>query len=299
MELRDLQAFVAVVQYGNFTRAAEALYISQPTLSKSIQKLEASLKADLLCRTTRQLQLTDIGGVVYEHAQKILHSVLELERSIQDVRNVKSGKIKFGIPPLIGTLFFPEIARKFHEKYPNITLELVEKGAKLIGELVLSGEVDLAIVVLPVENEQFTILPFFENEFVVYVNAEHPLASRSAVTLPELKNEQFITFTAEFALHDFVIRACQSEGFQPQIAYKSSQWDLIFELIALNLGITILPKAIYAKQTNKNVKIIPFETNQLMWQLGIVTLKDSYQSYALKELLTVIQAEIWSWQKIF
>jgi len=77
MELRDLQTFVTVVQYGSFTRAAEALYISQPTLSKSIQKLESSLKADLLRRTTRQLQLTDIGEVVYEHAQKILHSVLE------------------------------------------------------------------------------------------------------------------------------------------------------------------------------------------------------------------------------
>ena len=295
MELRDLQLFMAIVKHGSYTKAAEALFISQPTLSKSMKRLEHELQAKLLDRTTRQLQVTDIGAVVYEHGLKILYNLQELGQSIQDIRDVQVGTIKLGIPPLIGTLFFPEIARAFHRQYPKVTLELVERGAKLISELVHSGEVDVAFIVLPIEDPVLSIEPFIEDDFVLYVHKEHSLAQCAEVSVEVLKNEKFILFSNEYALHDFVIRACENEGFSPDIVYKSSQWDLILELIGLNLGITILPRAIYEKQSNPNVKIIPL-TDTLIWKLGLVSLKDRYKSFALQELMKMIQTELWSWQ---
>lgn len=296
MELRDLHFFMAVVQHGSFTKAADVLFVSQPTLTKSIQKLETEYRAKLLERTTRQLRLTDIGTIVYEHGQQIFQQILELERSIEDVRNIQVGTIKMGIPPLIGTLFFPEIARRFHKRFPLVTLELVEYGAKLIGELVQSGRVDVGIVVLPIENDMFAIEPLIEDEFVVFVHADHQIAQEETVLLKNLKDESFILFTAEFALHDFIIRSCENEGFLPKVAYKSSQWDLIIELVSLNLGIAILPKSIFVKQSNNNVRIIPFKMNPLMWRLGLVTMKNRYQSYALQELLQLIRQEQWPWR---
>ena len=295
MELRDLQLFMAIVKHGSYTKAAEALFISQPTLSKSMKRLEHELQAKLLDRTTRQLQVTDIGAVVYEHGLKILYNLQELGQSIQDIRDVQVGTIKLGIPPLIGTLFFPEIARAFHRQYPKVTLELVERGAKLISELVHSGEVDVAFIVLPIEDPVLSIEPFIEDDFVLYVHKEHSLAQCAEVSVEVLKNEKFILFSNEYALHDFVIRACENEGFSPDIVYKSSQLDLILELIGLNLGITILPRAIYEKQSNPNVKIIPL-TDTLIWKLGLVSLKDRYKSFALQELMKMIQTELWSWQ---
>lgn len=296
MELRDLQYFMAVVEHGSFTKAADALFVSQPSLTKTIQKLETKYRAKLLERTTRQLRLTDIGEVVFENGKLILQQMMALEKSIEDVRNVQAGTIKMGIPPLIGTLFFPEIAQCFHQKFPFVTLELVEYGAKLLGELVQSGRVDMGFVVLPIDQEIFAVEPLIEDEFVVYVHQDHPLAQKEGVSLIDLRDESFILFTPEFALHDFIIQSCENEGFSPKVSYKSSQWDLIIELVALNLGIALLPKSIYEKQTNEQVKIIAFVEEPLMWRLGLVTMQGRYQSKAVQEFLSLIRQEKWSWR---
>ncbi|MGE7842570.1 LysR family transcriptional regulator [Lysinibacillus sp. NPDC093712] len=291
MELRDLKAFMAVVEHGSFTKAASETFVSQPSLSKSIKKLEDNLHVELLNRSTRHVELTDAGNIVYQQGQKIMRSVHDLHILLDDLLNIKTGSIKLGIPPLIGTLFFPEIARKFHQQYPNVHLELVERGAKLVGTLVESGEVDMGIVVLPTDERKFIVQSFVEDQFFVFINEQHPLAKQDHILLQELKNESFIIFTEEFSLHDYVIKSCKSAGFTPIIGYKSSQWDLIVELVSSNLGVTLLPYSIAAKQTNQNVKIIPLQNFYMPWRLGVITKKNTYQSYALKQLLKTIRKE--------
>ncbi|MGE7094229.1 LysR family transcriptional regulator [Lysinibacillus sp. NPDC048646] len=291
MELRDLKALMAVVEHGSFTKAASATFISQPTISKSIKKLEDTLHVELLNRSTRHVELTDAGNIVYKQGQKIMRSVHDLHSLLDDLLNIKTGSIKLGVPPLIGTLFFPEIASKFHKHYPEVHLELVERGAKLIGTLVENGEVDMGIVVLPTDDKKFMVQSFVEDQFFVFINEQHPLAWQDHILLQDLKNESFITFTEEFTLHDYVIQSCKSVGFTPIIGYKSSQWDLIVELVSSNLGVTLLPYSIAAKQTNQNVKNIPLLDFAMPWRLGVITKKNTYQSYALKELLKTISSQ--------
>ncbi|MEK5230491.1 LysR family transcriptional regulator [Lysinibacillus sp. FSL K6-0232] len=288
MELRDLKAFMAVVEHGSFTKAANESFVSQPSLSKSIKKLEDTLHVELLNRSTRNIELTDAGKIVFKQGQKIIRSVQDLHILLDDLLNIKTGSIKLGIPPLIGTLFFPEIARRFHQHYPNVHLELVERGAKMVGALVENGDVDMGIVVLPTDERKFSIQPFIEDQFFVFINEAHPLAQQDSIQLQQLKDEAFILFAEEFTLHDYVIKSCKSAGFTPIVAYKSSQWDLIIELVSSNLGVTLLPYSIAAKQTNNNVKIIPLNKFDMPWRLGIITKKNTYQSYALKQLLQMI-----------
>lgn len=296
VELRDLQLFMCVVEQESYTKAAATMYVSQPTLSKSIKRLEQELDTKLLHRTTRKVSATDEGLVVYAYAKRIVDTKKELDRSLQDMRDVQKGAIRIGIPPLIGTLFFPEIAQKFHQQFPHVTLELVEHGAKTIGELIHSGNVDVGFMVLPVNDTAVTVERFVDDDFVVYVNVNHPLASKKIITITELQQEPFIIFSDDFALHDFILRSCEEAGFTPNVAYKSSQWDLITELIALNLGVTILPRAIYEKQANPSVKVITL-AEPLVWRLGIVTLNGRYQSVALKAWLSLMREEVWSWQQ--
>lgn len=292
MELRDLKAFMAVVENGSFTKAASESFVSQPSLSKSIKKLEETLRVELLNRSTRHVELTDAGSIVYKQGQKIMGSVMELHILLDDLLNIQTGAIKLGIPPLIGTLFFPDIARNFHMQYPKVRLELVERGAKMIGTLVENGEVDIGIVVLPTDERKFSVQPFVEDQFFVFINDSHPLALKKYIQLEDLKNETFIIFTEEFTLHDYVINTCNTAGFTPIIGYKSSQWDLIVELVSSNLGITLLPYSIAAKQTNNNVKIIPLKDFDMPWRLGVITKKNTYQSFALKQLLNSISREV-------
>ncbi len=288
MELRDIKSFIEIANHKSFTKAAAHSYLSQPSLSKAIKKLEEELHVELFDRSTRHLRLTDAGRIVYQQGQKALAALSELDVLLDELMNIAAGEIKIGIPPLIGTLFFPDIARRFHQQYPKVSLELVELGAKLISQLVEDGTVDLGIVVMPANEKKFNIYPFIQDEFVVYFYEDHPLAHKQSISLNELKDEKFIVFSENFTLHDYVIQACEENGFTPTISYQSSQWDLIIELVSSKLGITLLPRLIYTKQTNNNVKIVPIENSTLLWKLGIITKKEAYHSFALKELLKML-----------
>lgn len=288
MDLRDLRCFIAIVQTGSFTKAAEQIFVSQPSLSKSVKRLEGQLQVSLLERSTRFVRVTDAGWVVYEQSKKVMQALEEMPLLLDDLKQVQTGSIKIGIPPLIGTLFFPQLARRFHEKYPNVHLELTELGAKLIWRLVDEGEVNIGFVVLPTNEELFQVKPFIEDEFVLFVHEAHPFAQKSSISIKELKNEAFILFSEEFTLHDVVLQECNRAGFIPNVVYKSSQWDLIVELVSSQLGITLLPRSIYEKQTNQNVKVVPLE-ERLLWRLGIITKRDAYMPFAVKEFLQVAE----------
>ncbi|MEG0472423.1 MAG: LysR family transcriptional regulator [Solibacillus sp.] len=285
MELRDLRNFIAVVQSGSYTRAANQSFVSQPSLSKSIKRLEEEINIKLLERSTRYVRLTDAGRIVFDQAKKAVLALDEMPVLLNDLKQMHTGSVTVGIPSLVSTLFFPTLARKFHERYPHVKLDLTERGAKLIGELVDNGEVNIGFVVLPANESLFNVQPFIEDDFALIVHKEHPLAKCEVVSLEDLKDEQFIVFSEEYSLHDLVIHACTKAGFIPTIAYKSSQWDLIVELVASRLGITILPRSIFEKQKHSDIQIIELQ-EQMLWRLGVITKKDAYLSVAAKEFLS-------------
>lgn len=289
MELKELEHFIAVVEYDGFSKAASNIYVSQPTLSKSIRKLEETLNVILFERSTRKLELTDAGNLVYHKALKIINATEELKASLDDLLHVPSGEINIGIPPLIGTLFFPIIAKKFDQLHPQISLQLIEHGAKRIEYLIEEGKVDVGIVVLPVNEKRFTVTPFINEAFKLFVHPDHQLARRRQVKIKELKEENFILFNKEFSVHDLIINECERKGnFTPNITYESSQWDVIAELVSAKLGITLLPKTIYSKMNPLNITAVSIESPP-MWELGIITKKDRYLSYAVRSLLQFLE----------
>ncbi len=288
MELRDLKSFIEVANHKSFSKAASHSFVSQPALSKAVKKIEEELHVELFERSKRELKLTDAGKIVYQQGVKALLPLTELTILLDELMNIEAGEIKIGIPPLIGTLFFPAIARKLHERYPKVSLELIELGAKRISDLVDQGQIDLGIIVLPSDPTKFNITSFIRDEFVLFVHKDHPLTQQGVVHLHQLKDERFILFSQEFTLHDYIRQACISAGFTPTVSYRSSQWDLIMELVASQLGITILPKSIYDKQNNPDIKILPLTEHSLVWELGLITKKNAYHSFALRELLRLL-----------
>ena len=146
----------------------------------------------------------------------------------------------------------------------------------------------LVSVVLPTDKSIFNVYSFINDEFLLYIHNEHPLSKQESVELIELKDEPFIIFSKSFALHEHIINACKEAGFIPSISYESSQWDLILELVASNLGITLLPKSIFEKQNNPLIKTIPLQTSSLLWKLGVITKKNAYHSFALKNFIQLI-----------
>lgn len=279
MEFRQLLYFLEVAKHRNMTKAAETLHISQPALSKMIKALEKEMGMTLISRTNKSSEITDAGMIVMEYAQKIISLLNDMSTTLSDMTNLKRGTIHLGIPPIAGSLFFPKALAQFHATYPNIKINITEYTAPRLTKKVLEGEIELGIAVLPIKEDFLDIYPIFNEELKLLVHQDHPLAGKESIHLKDLKNEEFIFFSEEFALHDVMWKQCIKAGFEPNILFNSSQWDFMAEMVAANLGISFLPESLCNRIDNKPIKILNF-LPKTIWDLAVITKKDTYISNA-------------------
>lgn len=286
MDIRQLQYFVQVARMRSFTRAAESLYISQPTISKMIRNLELELEADLFYREGKSVRMTDAGEILFTKAQNIVESFTSLSSELDSLRNLEQGHIRIGLPPMVGASFFPSVIGQFHRRYPQVTIRLHEDGAKKVEEDVETGLLDIGMVVLPVNTAKLHCFTFIEEKLELLVPVGHRLEGADYVTLKELAEEEFVLFREDFTLHDRIITECVKAGFQPKVVYESSQWDLISKMVAVGMGIALLPETICRDMDRSRVVVIPVTEPVIPWQLGMVWRKDRYLSFAAREWIS-------------
>lgn len=292
MDIRHLTYFIEVAKYKSFTKASTSLHLSQSTLSKVVKSLEEELQVELIDRSSKKIELTEAGEIVLAQGEMILESLKDLTIDLYDLMNLKKGKIKIGIPPIIGFLFFPKIIKGFNNLYPDIHIKLFEDDSKKVKQDVREGVLDLGVVMLPVDEKEFDVIPFVYDELSLFVHISHPFAQREQVEMSELQNETFIMFKKEFAIHDLIIQECIRAGFRPEIAYESSQWDFISEMIGENLGISIFPRPVANRVDQDLIKAIPIANPTFPWKLGFVSKKSKYTSPAVREFLNYITADL-------
>ncbi|MDR0267088.1 cidABC operon transcriptional activator CidR [Paenibacillus sp.] len=286
MDIRHLQYFMEVARLQSFTKAAESLYITQPTISKTIRNIEDELGVTLFDRSNKKIELTDAGQIIYEQAQPIVKSFHSLSAELGDLKNLQKGHIRLGLPPMVGASFFPQVIGQFHKKYPQVTMQVFEDGAKKVEKDVESGLLDIGVAVLPTEEDLFHYFSFVREKLMLLVHPSHHLSGHDAVPLAELADESFVLFREDFALHDRIITECVRVGFQPRIVYESSQWDLISGMVAAGLGIALLPETICRELDQERIRILPLINPSIPWQLGMIWRKDRYLSFAAREWIS-------------
>ncbi|MBW4838579.1 MAG: LysR family transcriptional regulator [Paenibacillaceae bacterium] len=289
MDIRQMQVLIEVARQRSFTKAAEVMYITQPTISKTIKAMEEELGVVLFDRVGKKIELTDAGRIIATQAQQIVTSFQNLTAELDDLRNLKKGHLRIGLPPMVGASFFPKVIGEFHQRYPDITIQLFEDGAKKVEQDVAGGLLDVGVVVLPTVEAELSCFPFVEEKLNLVVHPSHPLAARESADLAELSQDGFVLFREDFTLHDRIIGECAKAGFQPHVIYESSQWDLISEMVAVGLGITLLPETICREIDDEGVRIIPLVKPVIPWKLGIVWRDDRYQSFATREWIRFAQ----------
>ncbi|HBX05704.1 MAG TPA: LysR family transcriptional regulator, partial [Leclercia adecarboxylata] len=167
MDIRTLRYFVEVVRQQSFTRAAEKLFVTQPTISKMLKNLEDELNCTLLIRDGRKLLLTDTGRVVFERGLAILAEFRQLEAELGDINHLNKGILRLGIPPMVGMMMAGPIGL-FRQRYPGVELKISEFGGLTVQQAVINGELDLAMTALPVEEDSgLTALPLFSHPLCV------------------------------------------------------------------------------------------------------------------------------------
>ncbi|CAN7304696.1 LysR family transcriptional regulator [Variovorax sp. LjRoot290] len=252
MDLRQLRQFVAVAEERSFRRAAERLHVSQPPLSVAVQRLEAEVGATLLDRTRHHVRLTVAGEAFLREARRTLaHAQLSIEIA-QRAAAGKLGTLRLSFVPSAALGVVPRLLRAFREDYPDVKLVLTGDTTSQQVAALLSGAIDVGIVVPPLHDAgDFRIQPFCDQELTLAVPDTHPLAQQKRVQLRDLASEPFVGFPFKEGpgFESVVMAACQDSGFIPNFVQVASQMQTILALVGGGLGIALVPQAMQAVQT--------------------------------------------------
>lgn len=281
MDIRALRYFVAVVQQQSFTRAAEQLYVTQPTISKMVRQLEEELGCALLRREGRRLHLTDSGQAVYQRGLAILQEFHQLEAQIGDINQLKTGELRLGIPPMVGMQIAGSISA-FQRRYPGVQLHIAESGGLTAQQAVLSGALDIALTALPVEpGLPLNTLELMRHPLCVLVSRSAAWHARPHLTLAELAQHPLLILNEEFALNRQLMQAFQREGITPQIALRSGQWDFLAAMVQAGMGVAVLPEPICQRLDPQSLAWLPL-ASALEWRIGLIWREGSYLSRSVE-----------------
>lgn len=223
MTLNQLRYFCTASRCHSITKAAQELYVTQPTISVSIRDLEIELGISLFYRRGNQLVLTEEGETLYEKATYILQYCNELQADYSSMARIKP-PLRIGIPPMLSSVFFPELLDAFLEEYPSIPVILEEYGSVRACDLVQNDTLDLALVNMEQYNiDKFNKTVLADDQFLFCVSKEHPLSVREAVTIKDMAKEPLIMFNADSVQNQLLKNRFESEGYTPHIIMRSSQ----------------------------------------------------------------------------
>lgn len=243
MELRQLNYVIQIALEKNFSRAAEKLHIAQPSLSQQLSKLEQEIGVLLFRRTTNSVDLTQAGQVFVDKAQAILDAVEQLKQEMDDMAQMRRGRLVVGTLPITGSHILPFVLPVFGAQYPQIEVVLVEDTTAKLEQLTASGGTDLSLLSLPLIDSSLSWEPFMEEEICLAVPPSHPLTlSEGPIEIHELQDEPFIGLKRGQGFRQITVDLCEQAGFSPQIVFESSNIETIQSLVAGGMGIAFVPQ---------------------------------------------------------
>jgi LysR family hydrogen peroxide-inducible transcriptional activator len=240
MDFDQLRYFLEVARRQNFTRAAEDLAISQPALSRSIQKLEEEIGQPVFERQTRSLSLTDAGTLLQSRAQQVLTILEDTKAEITD--DGQSGRVRVGAIPTIAPYFLPEVLRKFSEEFPKAMLIVQENTTDALLKSCRQGEIDLAVLALPLPAKHLEVEALFEEELLLVLPLDHPLLNKKAIRLSDVEPYPFVLLDEAHCLSDNIASFCRERSFQPLAVERTSQLAMVQELVSLAHGVSMIPQ---------------------------------------------------------
>lgn len=242
MNLRDLRYFVALADTKHFGKAAERSYVSQPTLSAQIKKLENYLGVQLIERQPRRVTLTEAGAKILPLARRILQESDEIVSLARNEHDPLSGKLNFALIPTIGPYLLPLVARRLRKQLPQLKLMLYEYQTQLLLERLRSGPIELGILALPVALDGLEAVELYEENFTVAMPNHHPLAKKSAIKLDDLNGETLLLLEDGHCLRDQALDVCNRVDVKENEDYRATSLETLRQMVAAGLGITLLPE---------------------------------------------------------
>ncbi len=285
-----MQYLVAVADSGQFTRAAEALRVAQPSVSSAVRALERELDVDLFHRSGGHVSLTTAGEALLPWARQVLADCEAGRSAVRELLGLRRGRLALGATPSLTTNLMPPVLSIFHQQYPGIDLELEEAGSRDLVTRLEQGRMDLALLILPVDRPGLVTRALVEEELVLAVGHAHPLAGRQVIGLPELAVTPLVMFREGYDLREVVIAACRRVGRRPTIAAGGLEMGGVLAMTAAGLGAAIVPSSVVVP--GGALHAVRFRGRSLSRTVGVAHRRDRPLSQAALALIEVLDAQV-------
>lgn len=257
MNLRDLEYLVALHEQRHFGRAAAACFVSQPTLSTQVRKLEAELGVELIERSSRSVIFTAVGEAVVGRARRILAETEDIRALARQARKPHAGTIRLGMFPTLGPYLLPHVVSELHARFPGLEILLVEEKTAVLLEELRSGAIDAAAVALPVLDETLHVEPLFREDFVLAAPVGDPVAAGEGLLDPDaIAGEDLLLLTEGHCLREQALSVCAETGATEHAGFRATSLETLRYMVAAGVGATLLPELAVAPPVTPNPGIV-------------------------------------------
>jgi len=264
MTLTELRYIVAVAREKHFGRAAEACFVSQPTLSVAIKKLEEELDVKIFERGASEVSVTPLGDEIVRQAQSVIEQAASIKEIAKRGKDPISGPLRLGIIYTIGPYLLPDLVKQAIERVPQMPLIIQENFTAKLLEMLRTGDLDAAIMAEPFPDTGLAVAPLYDEPFMAAVPKNHPLAKRKSITAEELKNETMLLLGTGHCFRDHVLEVCpeyarfssDAEGIRK--SFEGSSLETIKYMVASGMGVTVVPQLSVPKELQPHVRYVKF-----------------------------------------
>ncbi|MEI6347598.1 MAG: LysR substrate-binding domain-containing protein [Bacteroidota bacterium] len=292
MTITQLEYIIALDSYRNFALAADKCFVTQPTLSMQVQKLEDFLGVQIFDRNKKPIEPTELGIDIIMQARQVVHEHKKIQELIKDKKGVMSGNIHIGVIPTIGPYLIPQFLINFIEKYPEVILTISELTTAQIIEQLKLGMIDCGILATPIHEPAITEIPLYWEPLVAYVSKKHSLFKKSSLSMGEIDINEVWLLNEGHCLRNQVINFCHDLKKHIEVIrldYQTGSVETLKKIVELGKGITILPELAIQDFNAKQIGMVRyFKTPEPSREVGIVVTKN----YVKKRIIDALKEEI-------
>jgi DNA-binding transcriptional LysR family regulator len=289
LNFNQLRVFYHAAKNLNFTRAASALFITQPAVTAQVKSFEEYCNLKLFKKKGRKIYLTDEGRSLFEFAETIFKYEKEIENAIDDMRELKRGVLSLGTTKAYARYFMPTMITTFHQNYPNIKIQLNEGSSLDMIHSLVDFKIEVAVIAKAEDDPRVNFFPFSREEMALIVAPDHPLAGKKTVTFAKLAREPFIMKEKGSGTRKLVEQLFRKDTCTPNILMETSNTEFIKQLVQRGEGVSfVVREAVAAELGEKKLAAVPLKGNKVYLDVSIAYLKDQVLSPPAKAFVDTL-----------
>lgn len=292
MTIKELEEFRMICEKGSLAKASKELFMSPQGLSRVLKNLESELECTLVNRMASGLELTECGECLFDYARIALEEYHKLKEHITEMQENADGAVELLLAYDVIRYLTPELLMDFQKENPGISFSYQELPDRIAERFLAEKKGNIAFSIGPFASECFEMKSLTKYKLGLLVYEEHPLAKKSEVTVNDLKGEKLFIENNSFKLNELVQSRCWNKGFEPKIVFETNGFDMCYNMCRQKKGVSVTIEPVHKDMKQDGLVMVPFVEKDMVWEIGILTLKDRVCEPAVRKFLEYVDKRL-------